>query len=277
MNERLPAWRRLRRRFWYLVTRGVLGAVRALPDPAGRGLCRQLALTGLHLRTRERSRARGNLALVCPDRSPAWREDLLRRSAVALGETLHATLTVILAEHCHTGRVRQRNVLGLHVLANEPERNRFRGRASDSRMLADRLPRSIIAVGRVVVGAGNALQPVDRLCIENAGQAYPSVRAQVRQTLRRHPLGPMGGDETVVRLHTLSGHYVAIFVPFGCPNHRIVDIAALGWRALLVDTTEIAALGDEQRMVMLRGVDLDDALCKLFGFGQGSLLPLSAY
>jgi len=92
LDERLPRWRRLRRRFWYHLTRAVLGAVHALPDRPGRGLCRALAGAGLRLRPRECERARRNLALVYPERSPAWREQLLRRAAAALGETLHATL-----------------------------------------------------------------------------------------------------------------------------------------------------------------------------------------
>jgi KDO2-lipid IV(A) lauroyltransferase len=93
LNDRLPRRRRLRRRFWFEVTRAVLGAVQALPERPGRGFCRVLAAAGLRIRSRERARARRNLALVFPDRPWDWREALLRRSADSLGETLHAMLT----------------------------------------------------------------------------------------------------------------------------------------------------------------------------------------
>ncbi len=94
MNDRLPLWRRLRRQFWFQVTRGVLRAVQALPTGLGRWLCRTLARTAPRVRPRERDQARRNLALVYPDRPTAWREALLGRSALSLGETLYATLTV---------------------------------------------------------------------------------------------------------------------------------------------------------------------------------------
>jgi len=94
LNHRLPRWRQWRRRFWFRVTEGVLWTVGVLPVAAGRQLCRSLARLGVATRRRERGRARRNLKLVYPDRSAAWREDLLRRSTLCLGETLYATLTV---------------------------------------------------------------------------------------------------------------------------------------------------------------------------------------
>jgi len=94
MDDRLPLWRRLRRRFWLHAARLALAAVQGLPPAAGRGLCRGLAALALRLRPRERAQARRNLARVFPDSAPAWREDLLRRSAAALGESCHAALAL---------------------------------------------------------------------------------------------------------------------------------------------------------------------------------------
>ena len=93
MSPRLPLWRRLRRRLWYLVARGVLVAVAALPPPAGRRLCRGLARGALHLRRSDRQRARANLARVYAGRPQAWREGLLADAADALGDGAHAALT----------------------------------------------------------------------------------------------------------------------------------------------------------------------------------------
>ncbi|HOX26685.1 MAG TPA: hypothetical protein PLL30_05845 [Candidatus Krumholzibacteria bacterium] len=93
MDDRLPWPRRLRRRFWYLAARGVLAGLKTLPSPVGRGLCRWFARLALLLRSAERQRARRNLARVFPDHPPRWREALLRQSASALGENLHAALT----------------------------------------------------------------------------------------------------------------------------------------------------------------------------------------
>jgi len=93
MDHGLPWWRRLRRRFWYGVVRGVLAGLRIAPPPVGRGLCCGLAVVALALRPRERARARRNLARVYPTANAAWRRALLRRSAVALGENLYAALT----------------------------------------------------------------------------------------------------------------------------------------------------------------------------------------
>ena len=94
LNQRLPRWRQWRRRFWFRMTQGVLWTVGVLPVNAGRRLCRDLARLGAATRPRERGRARRNLELVFPDQSSGWREELRRRSALSLGETLYATLTV---------------------------------------------------------------------------------------------------------------------------------------------------------------------------------------
>ncbi|MDY0109188.1 MAG: lysophospholipid acyltransferase family protein [Candidatus Krumholzibacteria bacterium] len=94
MSVRLPLWRRLRRWFWYQVAVTMLATVHAMPPTAGRRLCRSLAAVGLRLRRREREMARRNLTLVFPERSLAWREELLGEAAAALGENLYAALTV---------------------------------------------------------------------------------------------------------------------------------------------------------------------------------------
>ena len=94
MNDRLPRWRRWRRRFWFRVTQVVLGTVGILPVTVGRQVCRGIARLAAATRRRERELARRNLRLVYADQSDAWREQMLRRTVLALGETLYATLTV---------------------------------------------------------------------------------------------------------------------------------------------------------------------------------------
>lgn len=94
MSDRLPPWRRWRRRAWHLAARMVLITVQALPPAVGRGLCRGLARLALMLRRRERAVARRNLALVFPEQDRRWRESMLRQAALALGDNLHAALTI---------------------------------------------------------------------------------------------------------------------------------------------------------------------------------------
>ncbi len=93
MSERLPLRRRLRRRFWFRIARGALAGVEGLPPTWGRGICRGLGTAALVLRRSDALRARENLARTFPDQSDSWREGILRDSAAALGETLHASLT----------------------------------------------------------------------------------------------------------------------------------------------------------------------------------------
>ena len=90
----LPTHRRLRRAFYHGLARAVLEAVRRLPPPAGRGLCRVLARAGLAWRPRERAVARANLGLVFPDLARPGREALLRRAADALGENAYDALNL---------------------------------------------------------------------------------------------------------------------------------------------------------------------------------------
>ncbi len=94
MADPLPIRRRWRRRFWYDVTRLALATVAVLPEGAGRRCCRTLAAWAPRLRTADAELARTNVALAWPDRSPAWRSGLLDRHEIALGDTLHATLTL---------------------------------------------------------------------------------------------------------------------------------------------------------------------------------------
>jgi len=90
----LPTRRQLRRAAYHGLALAVLGAVRLLPTPAGRWLCRGLARAALVWRPREREVARGNLRLVFPGLTPPQREALLRRAAEALGENAYDALTL---------------------------------------------------------------------------------------------------------------------------------------------------------------------------------------
>ena len=95
MPERdLPAWRRLRRRAWWLLLVAVAAVMERLPLAASRAFGRALAAVGLRTRTRERSLARANLELAFPEMSPAARERLLAESSRRLGENLADTLAV---------------------------------------------------------------------------------------------------------------------------------------------------------------------------------------
>jgi len=91
-EDRLPRWRRWRRRGYYLLTAGLLGVAPRLPLAAGRGLGRGLARLALAIRPRERARARANLAAAFPGLAPREREALLQEAARRLGENLHDTL-----------------------------------------------------------------------------------------------------------------------------------------------------------------------------------------
>lgn len=86
-------YRRLRRRFYYGLTRLVLAAARALPRRTGRAAGRGLARLAWRLRPRERALAVANLALALPGESAERRRRLLRRAAARLGENLHDALT----------------------------------------------------------------------------------------------------------------------------------------------------------------------------------------
>ncbi len=94
MDARLPLWRRLRRHFWYVAARAASVLVGSLPAAPGRRLCRELAWLAYRYRRQERELARANLELVFPERPAAWRERLLHGCARALGENLHAALTL---------------------------------------------------------------------------------------------------------------------------------------------------------------------------------------
>ncbi len=92
-SSQIPRWRRWRRRGYWLLARAALVGAGALPASAGRAGCRCLARLALAVRLRERRLAQANLALALPDLTPRPRQRLLRASAAAMGEILHATLT----------------------------------------------------------------------------------------------------------------------------------------------------------------------------------------
>jgi len=86
--------RRWRRRGYALLARGVLGLLRRLPEPAGRGLCRALAALAWRIRPRERRLAERNVALVFPDHAPARRRRLLLQARRRLADNLYVTATL---------------------------------------------------------------------------------------------------------------------------------------------------------------------------------------
>lgn len=88
------AYRRLRRRYYFGLTRLVLGAARALPRSTGRAAGRALARLALAIRPAERRQAVANLALALPHDSDAARVRRLRRATDLLGENLFDALTV---------------------------------------------------------------------------------------------------------------------------------------------------------------------------------------
>ncbi len=95
MPERdLPAWRRLRRRMWWLLLVTIAAVMERLPLAASRALGRGLAVVGLRIRPRERNRARANLELAFPEMASVARNRLLAESARRLGENLADTLAV---------------------------------------------------------------------------------------------------------------------------------------------------------------------------------------
>lgn len=93
LDDQLPRWRRLRRRFWFRVAQGVLAGLSVLPEAGGRWLCQALARLGPVLRPGDRCRARDNLKRVYPDWSEAQVEAMMKQSIHALGDNLHMALT----------------------------------------------------------------------------------------------------------------------------------------------------------------------------------------
>ena len=84
--------RRIRRRGYWLLVRGLLGLARWVPVRVGRGFCVGLALVGLRLRPTDRRMAEANLARAFPELDTTGREGLLRESARYLGRNLFDTL-----------------------------------------------------------------------------------------------------------------------------------------------------------------------------------------
>ncbi len=88
----MPLWRRLRRRFYWLLIWKLLLLAWVLPLAWGRGLCTGLARLALRLRPRERLVALGNLARAFPEMAVSEREALLREAVDHLGRNLFHTL-----------------------------------------------------------------------------------------------------------------------------------------------------------------------------------------
>lgn len=91
-RERLPLWRRLRRRLYWLLLLGVAALADVLPVSAGRACGRGLARLALLVRPRERRLAAANLAWAFPDLEERQRARLVRASADAAGNNLFDTL-----------------------------------------------------------------------------------------------------------------------------------------------------------------------------------------
>lgn len=89
---RLPWWRRLRRRLYWLLLLGVAALADVLPVAAGRACGRALARLALLVRPRERRLAAANLARALPELAARQRSHLLRASADAAGCNLFDTL-----------------------------------------------------------------------------------------------------------------------------------------------------------------------------------------
>lgn len=89
---RLPAWRRLRRRAWWLVTLLVAALAGAAGPRPGRAAGAALAGLALRLRRRERRQAEANLALAFPELDADARRGLLTRAAAAAGRNLYDAL-----------------------------------------------------------------------------------------------------------------------------------------------------------------------------------------
>ncbi len=90
--DRLPLWRRLRRRFYWLLVWCLLRLAEVLPLAWGRHLCTALARLAFRLRRKERVLAAENLARALPEETPAARREILTRAVDHLGPNLVHTL-----------------------------------------------------------------------------------------------------------------------------------------------------------------------------------------
>lgn len=91
-RERLPWWRRLRRRLYWLLLLAIASAADGLPIATGRACGRALARLAMLVRPRERATAAANLAWAMPELDDRQRAQLLRASADAAGRNLFDTL-----------------------------------------------------------------------------------------------------------------------------------------------------------------------------------------
>ncbi len=88
----LPAWRRARRRAYWLLLAGLLAVADRLPLAVGRWKCRVLAQVARVVRPREMACARHNLTLAYPGRRPREVDELLKATALAAGDNLFHAL-----------------------------------------------------------------------------------------------------------------------------------------------------------------------------------------
>jgi len=153
--------RRLRRRFYWLLSWMLLQLAAVVPLSWGRGLCTGLARVAYRVRPRERMVARDNLARAFPEIPAAARHDILRRAVDHLGRNLFQTLAA----------PRLLNRPGA-VIEEIPL-------AADNKSIADRIV-ELAAAGRGVFVLTGHIG-----CWELAG-------AWVAQVLAAHDLGALG-------------------------------------------------------------------------------------
>lgn len=172
-------FRRSRRRFYWLLTRGLILLAGCLPLFLGRELGRGLVGMALGLRPKEVSCARNNLLIAFPELDSTCREQLLRQAKRALGANLFDTMVVprllarpglVVSEPAGrlTGEIQPSGLL--EVLAGLAGMNRgvmiLTGHIGCWELLGGWLAREIPAagLGRLGVVTGTIHnQPVDRL------------------------------------------------------------------------------------------------------------------
>lgn len=91
-RREVPAWRRVRRRLWWLLLRIVATVAAWLPPSVGRAAGMALARLALVVRPRERRLALANLELALPEQDGDVRRRLLDEAAAAAGRNLYDAL-----------------------------------------------------------------------------------------------------------------------------------------------------------------------------------------
>ena len=97
------------------------------------------------------------------DRLAAWRRHLAvgvdpPMIRIVRVPALHGALAVVRRHHADAGRVREANVVGLHVLAGEPDGDGLHGRLGKGAALGDLASGPVGRPLGVAVGAGDTLQ-----------------------------------------------------------------------------------------------------------------------